>query len=37
MFTEADLQANFTKISNQGLNEGKLVVSNPGKDVYREQ
>ena len=30
---EADLQANFTKAGNEGLNQGKLEVNNTGKDV----
>ena len=34
---EADLQANFTKTGNEGLNQGKLEVNNTGKDVYEEE
>ena len=35
--TEANLQANFTKMGYQGLNQGKLGVNNIGKEVYEEE
>ena len=35
--TEANLQANFTKMGHQGLNQGKLGVNNIGKEVYEEE
>ena len=34
---EADLQANFTKMGNRGLNRGTLAVNNTGKDIYKEE
>ena len=33
---EADLQANFTKTSNEGLNQGKLGVSNMEKTFTKK-